>query len=101
MSKFKKLQIQYINGEPVFNFGGLVPPILFPDPTPPGPSPTPSPTATITPTPTITPTITPTNTPSPTPTLTPTPSLPSLDGIILTEGSDYILVESGEYLAFE
>lgn len=82
MSKFKKLQIQYINGEPVFNFGGLVPPILFPEPTP-QPSPSPTPTPTNTPTPSITPTNTPSPTPTPsitpsptqTPTNTPTPSI--------------------------
>jgi len=59
MAKFKKLEIRYINGEPVFNFGGLVPKILFPDPVP-GPSPTPNITPSITPTSTLTPTPTPT-----------------------------------------
>jgi hypothetical protein len=68
MAKYKKLQQQYLNGELIFNFGGLVPKILFPDPPPPSPTPTPIPP---TPTPTSTLTPTPTNTPS----ITPTPSL--------------------------
>jgi len=77
MATYKKIETKYINGEQVFNFGGLVPGILAGQ-TPPGPSPTPSPTATITPTmtatPTATPTITPTNTPTITPTITSTPT---------------------------
>jgi len=74
MAKFKKLQEKYINGDLTYNFGGFIPPVLFPDPTPP-PSPTPTPTNTLTPTPT--PSITPTNTLTPTPTITPsaTPNL--------------------------
>jgi len=71
MAKFKKIETTYINGEQVFNFGGLVPPVLFPDPSP-QPSPSPTPTPSITPT--STPTLTPTSSPSPTPTLTPTSS---------------------------
>lgn len=87
MAKVKKLETTYINGEQVFNFGGLIPPILFPDPTPSN-TPTPTLTKTPTPTPTLTPTSssvlltptptntmtltkTPTSTPSPTPTNTP------------------------------
>ena len=65
MAKFKKLQTQYINGEPLFNFGGLIPPVLFPDLLP---SPTPTPSNTPTPTPSSTPVPTPTPTPSATPT---------------------------------
>lgn len=71
--KVKSLLTQYFQGEQVYNYGGQVPPILFPDPTPPpSPSNTPTPTLTSTPTPTpsITPSITPTNTA--TPTITPT-----------------------------
>ena len=84
--KVKSLLTQYFQGEQVYNYGGQVPPILFPDapsPTPsitPSPTPTPSitPTLTTTPTPTTTttqtPTITPTNTNTPTNTKTPTPT---------------------------
>lgn len=96
--KVKSLLTQYFQGEQVYNYGGQVPPILFPDPTPPpSPSPTQTPTLTRTPTPTptpssspapltptptitstATPTITPTNTATPTPTRTipasPTPT---------------------------
>jgi len=72
--KVKSLLTQYFQGEQVYNYGGQVPPILFPDPTPtpppPSPSPTPTNTSTPTPTPSITPSITPTNTA--TPTITPT-----------------------------
>ena len=87
MAKYKSLQETYLNGDILFNFGGLVPPILFPNPTPPpspsptgtpvlSPTPTPSITATLTPTPTLTSTPTPTNTgtPTPTPTNTGTPT---------------------------
>ena len=76
MTKFKKLETIYINGEQVFNFGGLVPGILFPEPSP-SPSPTPSATPTLTPTltPTPTPSITPTSSPTSSPTPTPTPSI--------------------------
>ena len=77
--KVKSLLTQYFQGEQVYNYGGQVPPILFPDPTPPpSPSPTQTPTLTRTPTPTptptrtATPTITPTNTKTPTPTRTST-----------------------------
>jgi hypothetical protein len=77
--KVKSLLTQYFQGEQVYNYGGQVPPILFPDPTPsPSPSntPTPTPTKTSTPTPTpsITPSITPTITNTPTNTKTPTPT---------------------------
>ena len=74
--KVKSLLTQYFQGEQVYNYGGQVPPILFPDPSPsplpPTPTPTLTPTNTSTPTPTpsITPSITPTNTA--TPTITPT-----------------------------
>lgn len=71
--KVKSLLTQYFQGEQVYNYGGQVPPILFPDPTP---SPTPSHTSTpaISPSPTPTHTTTPTNTktPTPTPTITST-----------------------------
>jgi len=83
MAKFKKLQEKYINGDLTYDFGGFIPPVLFPDPTPPpSPSqtptntPTPTQTPTNSPTPTQTPTNTPTNTqtPTPTPTNTQTPT---------------------------
>lgn len=64
--KVKSLLTQYFQGEQVYNYGGQVPPILFPD----APSPTPSITASPTPTPSITPTLT--RTPTPTPSITPT-----------------------------
>ena len=75
--KVKSLLTQYFQGEQVYNYGGQVPPILFPDPTPsPSPShtPTPSITPTLTPTSSLTPTPTPTPSisPSATPTITPT-----------------------------
>lgn len=75
MAKYKSLQTTFLNGDELFNFGGFVPPILFPDPTA-SPSPTPSitPSNTPTPTPSITPTIS--LTPSITPTITPTPTDP-------------------------
>lgn len=92
--KVKSLLTQYFQGEQVYNYGGQVPAILFPDPTPqPSPSPTATPTQTKTPTPTpsitpsitpshtATPTITPTNTTTQTPTATttktPTPTITS------------------------
>lgn len=71
--KVKSLLTQYFQGEQVYNYGGLVPGILFPNPSPsPTPSNTPTPSITPTTTPTITPTNTTTNTPSPTQTKTPT-----------------------------
>lgn len=85
MPKYKSLEQAQLNGDIIYNFGGLVPEILFPDPTP---SPTPSftPTPTLTKTPTPTPSITPTNTitPSITPTKTPTPSPISYSAYVLT-----------------
>lgn len=66
----KSLEEEFINNDPLYNFGGWVPPVIFGDA--PSPSPTPSPTASMTPTPSITPTLTPTQTGTPTP--TPTPS---------------------------
>lgn len=73
--KVKSLLTQYFQGEQVYNYGGQVPPILFPD----FPSPTPSITPTNTPTPTLTKTPTPTPSISPsqtaTPTITPTSTL--------------------------
>jgi len=71
MSKFRKLQTTFVNGEQTFNFGGIVPGILAG-----GAAPVPSPTPSNTPTntPTLTPTNTPTLTPTNTPTNTPTPS---------------------------
>jgi len=127
MAKFKKLEITYINGEPTFNFGGLVPRILFPDPSPqpqpsptPTPSITPSPTSTYipaspTPTPTSTyipasPTPTPTNTGTPTPTpsstyipISPTPTptyTPTPSPTPLPQG-DFLLAETGDILTAE
>ena len=74
--KVKSLLTQYFQGEQVYNYGGQVPPILFPDPSPspipPTPTPTPTKTSTPTPTPSITPSITPTITNTPTNTKTPT-----------------------------
>jgi len=76
--KVKSLLTQYFQGEQVYNYGGQVPGILFPDTPPisptqtPSNSPTPSITPTLTRTPTQTPTITPTNTNTPTLTRTPT-----------------------------
>jgi hypothetical protein len=64
----KSLDLEFVNNDPQYNFGGFVPPFAFV----PVPSPTPSPTRTSTPTPT--PTITQTKTPTPTPTKTPTPT---------------------------
>jgi hypothetical protein len=62
----------------VYNYGGQIPSILFPDPSPspipPTPTPTPTNTTTPTPTPSITPSITPTITNTPTNTKTPTPT---------------------------
>lgn len=78
--KVKSLLTQYFQGEQVYNYGGQVPPILFPDPTP---SPTPSPTSTAPATPTPTPSssaipLTPTPTPTITSTLSPTPTTSSI-----------------------
>jgi len=79
--KVKSLLIQYFQGEQVYNYGGQVPPILFPDPSPTPapitPSPTPTNTSTPTPTPSITASITPTitSTPTNTPTNTNTPTI--------------------------
>lgn len=114
MPSFRKLFTNYINGEQVFNFGGLVPGILAGLTPPPPPSPTPTPTATITPTPTITPTITPTSTetPTPTPTITPTSTLTPTPTItptstpiplndILTEDGDNISTEDGFDLEYD
>jgi len=76
--KVKSLLTQYFQGEQVYNYGGQIPPILFPDPSPspipPTPTPTPTKTSTPTPTPSITPSITPTITNTPTNTKTPTPT---------------------------
>jgi hypothetical protein len=76
--KVKSLLTQYFQGEQVYNYGGQIPPILFPDPSPspipPTPTPTPTNTTTPTPTPSITPSITPTITNTPTNTKTPTPT---------------------------
>jgi len=62
----KSLEEEFINNDPLYNFGGWVPPVIF------GGVVSPTPTPSITPT--LTPTITPTLTPSITPTITPTPS---------------------------
>ena len=79
MAKYKSLQETYLNGDILFNFGGLVPPILFPNPTPPpSPSPTGTPILTQTPTPSITATLT------PTPTLTSTPTPTGTIGLTAT-----------------
>ena len=76
--KVKSLLTQYFQGEQVYNYGGQVPGILFPDPSPSPlpitPTPTPTKTSTPTPTPSITPSITPTITNTPTTTKTPTPT---------------------------
>jgi hypothetical protein len=62
--KFKTLESEYFEGGKIYNYGGFVPPILFPEPSPtPTQTPTITPTKTPTPTPTITPTITPSATP--------------------------------------
>jgi len=87
MAKYKSLQTTYLNGDELFNFGGFVPPVLFPETQPITPTPTPtpsitpsstpgsvSPTPTTTPTNTSTPTTTPTTTPTNTSTPTPSPS---------------------------
>ena len=78
MTKYKSLETTQLNGDTIYNFGGLIPDILYPGPPPsPSPTPTPSNTPSPTPTPSITPSLTPTQTA--TPTLTPTPSItPSL-----------------------
>jgi len=57
-----------------------------------GPSPTPTPSSTPVP---------PTPTPSVTPTLTPTPTIPAIDGVLMTELSEYIQIENGDFLAYE
>jgi hypothetical protein len=86
--KVKSLLTQYFQGEQVYNYGGQVPPILFPDPSPspipPTPTPTPTNTTTPTPTPSITPSITPTITNTPTNTKTPTPTRTSTPTPTLT-----------------
>lgn len=79
----KRLDRTYFQGEYVYNYGGYIPGIILPQPTP-QPSPTPTNTPSPSPTPSITPTITssPTPTFTPTPTQTPTPSpspVPSFD----------------------
>lgn len=77
MPKYKSLEQAQLNGDIIYNFGGLVPEILFPDPTPsptPAATTTPTPTPTNTKTPTPTPSITATNTSTPTPTNTNTPT---------------------------
>jgi hypothetical protein len=78
MAKYKSLQTTFLNGDELFNFGGFVPPVLFPDTQPASPTPTPTPTKTPTPTPSTTPASvspTPTTTPTITPTQTTTPTL--------------------------
>jgi hypothetical protein len=86
--KVKSLLTQYFQGEQVYNYGGQVPPILFPDPSPTPlpitPTPTPTKTSTPTPTPSITPSITPTITNTPTTTKTPTPTRTSTPTPTLT-----------------
>jgi hypothetical protein len=73
MAKYKSLQTTFLNGDELFNFGGFVPPVLFPETQPLTPTPTPTPTKTPTPTPSTTPaSVSPT--PTTTPTTTPTPS---------------------------
>lgn len=100
MAKYKSLQTTFLNGDELFNFGGFVPPVLFPETQPLSPTPTPTPTITPTPsstpavspsptatsTPTTTPTITPTNTQTPTitPTKTSTPT-PSPSPVVYDE----------------
>lgn len=89
MAKYKSLQTTFLNGDELFNFGGFVPPGLFPETQPITPSPTPTPSTTpasVSPTPTTTPTITPTNTSTPTltPTKTPTPT-PSPSSVVYDE----------------
>jgi len=78
MAKYKSLQTTFLNGDELFNFGGFVPPVLFPDTQPATPTPTPTPTKTPTPTPSTTPSSvspTPTTTPTTTPTQTTTPTI--------------------------
>jgi len=78
MAKYKSLQTTFLNGDELFNFGGFVPPVLFPDTQPATPTPTPTPTKTPTPTPSTTPASvspTPTTTPTTTPTQTTTPTI--------------------------
>lgn len=73
---FRSLIQEYVDNDPQYNFGGLIPNAIL---LPPPPDPTPSPTGTAqpTPTPSITPSVTPTNTSTPTP--TPTPSAAAFD----------------------
>lgn len=76
---FRSLIQEYVDNDPQYNFGGLIPNAIL---LPPPPDPTPSPTGTAqpTPTPSITPSVTPTmtntptNTPTNTGTMTPTPT---------------------------
>ncbi len=78
MAKYKSLQTTFLNGDELFNFGGFVPPGLFPETQPITPTPTPTPTKTPTPTPSTTPASvspTPTTTPTTTPTQTTTPTI--------------------------
>lgn len=93
MAKYKSLQTTFLNGDELFNFGGFVPPVLFPETQPVSPTPTPTPSITpsptpgsVSPTPTKTPTTTPTTTATPTitPTKTSTPT-PSPSPVVYDE----------------